>query len=83
MPRSGFASSGFIAHTGVIDHAYRGEVCATLENLTTRECWYVKRGDRVAQIVIMPVPRVTFDVVHELDMNTVRGEDGFGSSGIR
>lgn len=80
VPRSGRSSEGFIVHTGTIDHAYRGEVCATLENLTIRDTWFVKRGDRVAQIVIMPVPRVTFEVVHELS-DTVRGANGFGSSG--
>jgi dUTP pyrophosphatase len=80
FPRSGLASNGFIVHTGVIDSGYRGEVCATLENLSNGQWWQIKRGDRVAQIVIMAVPRVTFDVVHELS-DTVRGDKGFGSSG--
>ena len=80
LPRSGLASRGWVAHTGVIDNSYRGEVCATLENLTVGETWTVKRGDRVAQLVIMRVPRVTFDVVHELTAS-VRGGNGFGSSG--
>lgn len=79
MPRSGLASRGFIAHTGVIDFSYRGPVCATLENLTERDTWIIKRGDRVAQLVIMPVPRVVFDVCAELS-ETERGANGFGST---
>ena len=80
MPRSGLASRGFIAHTGVIDAAYRGDVCASLENLTRGDVWEIKRGDRVAQLVVMPVPRVTFDTCTELS-ETERGSNGFGSTG--
>lgn len=80
LPRSGLASSGRLALTGVVDCAYRGEVCATLYN-STRETWHVKRGDRVAQLVIMLVPRVTFDTCTELS-ETDRGANGFGSSGV-
>jgi dUTP pyrophosphatase len=82
MPRSGLASKGWIAHTGVIDAGYRGSVCATLENLTVGDTWTIKRGDRVAQIVVMPVPRVTFELCSELS-ETERAGNGFGSTGLR
>lgn len=81
--RSGIAyRKGLVVHQGIgtIDSDYRGEVQVMLRN-TGLNAVEVKRGDRIAQGVIAPVIRVEFEVVDKLD-DTVRGEAGFGSSGV-
>lgn len=66
--------------TGVIDPDYRGELIVALHNdfNTARE---VKHGDRIGQLVIIPLPDVSYDIVDDLD-DTVRGDGGFGHSGV-
>lgn len=79
-PRSGWAAKhGVDTMAGVIDSDYRGEVCVILtkHSSTTHR---VEHGDRIAQIIFVPVLLDSFEVVDELD-DTVRGEDGFGSTG--
>lgn len=66
---------------GTIDADYRGEIKVSLTNMHTYKPFYVKRGDRVAQLVISPVVQGIFELVDELD-STERGTDGFGSTGI-
>ncbi len=66
---------------GVIDSGYRGEVMVTF-NLTSKE-WFsdlYKVGDRIAQLVIMPVPLIEYMIVDELS-ETERGTGGHGSTG--
>lgn len=67
---------------GVIDSSYRGEVTVVFRNTADRY-WkdgYYRIGDRVAQLVIMPIPFVTFEEVDTLSQ-TLRGEGGYGSTG--
>jgi dUTP pyrophosphatase len=81
-PRSGLAlSSGVtIANApGTIDSDYRGEVKVILVNLGS-EPFTVRRGDRVAQLVLTPVTRASFTAADELP-ETGRGTGGFGSTG--
>lgn len=66
--------------TGIIDSDYRGEVLIGLHNDRPHESFDVRTGDRVAQAMVVPVPRLTFHVVEQLSI-TERGEGGFGSSG--
>jgi dUTP pyrophosphatase len=83
QPRSGLASrSGIsIVNTpGLIDCHYRGEVKVILINMGG-EPFQVRRGDRIAQMVIQAVKSVRVEVVDDLD-DTVRGEGGFGSTGL-
>ena len=65
---------------GTIDADYRGEVAVILVN-HGREPFTVRRGDRIAQMVVAAVDRIAFDAVVELP-ETARGADGFGSTGI-
>jgi len=65
---------------GVIDSDYRGEVIVALVNLSGEE-YTVQPGDRVAQLVVMPVVQARLQVVDELD-ETGRGAGGFGSTGV-
>lgn len=81
-PRSGLALKHGITllnSPGTIDADYRGEVHAVLVNLS-REPFTVRRGDRIAQLVVAPVTQGTIHEVYLLD-TTVRGEGGFGSTG--
>ena len=63
---------------GVIDSGYRGEVSAVFKGVSYENNYKV--GDRVAQIIIMPIPYVTFEEVEELS-DTERGTGGYGSTG--
>jgi dUTP pyrophosphatase len=65
---------------GTIDADYRGEVAIVLANLGS-EPVVIRRGDRIAQLVVSPVSRASFDVVAELPP-TPRGDGGFGSTGF-
>ena len=81
-PRSGLAVKhgiGMVNAPGTIDEDYRGEVAVVLVNLG-QQPFEVRRGDRIAQLVVAPVTRVEVQVVEELS-ETARGGDGFGSTG--
>ena len=81
-PRSGLALKHGISvpnAPGTIDSDYRGELKVILINHGT-EAFEIRRGDRVAQLVLAPVTRATWLKVDELD-RTERGEGGFGSTG--
>jgi dUTP pyrophosphatase len=82
-PRSGLAARHGITVVnapGTVDAGYRGEVRVVLLNTDPREPFTVRRGDRIAQLVVQPVTRVRFLDVAELPPSP-RGEGGFGSTG--
>lgn len=81
LPRSSACKTGVTVTNapGLIDSGYRGEIKVGLTNMG-RNRYRVQAGDRIAQLVIMPVPRVQVVVVDELSPAD-RGEDGFGSTG--
>ena len=81
-PRSGLAlRHGIVLPNapGTIDSDYRGEVKVIVQNLGDAP-FTIRRGDRIAQLVIAAVARAEWDERSELDA-TVRGEGGFGHSG--
>jgi dUTP pyrophosphatase len=81
-PRSGLAAKAGITclnTPGTIDADYRGEVKVILINLG-EEDFIIRRGDRIAQLVIAPVASASWAVVDSLD-ETARGAGGFGSTG--
>lgn len=81
-PRSGLAlRHGLIVPNapGTIDSDYRGEVAVILMNLGA-EPVTLRRGDRIAQLIVAPVTRVEWEEVAAL-ASTARGSGGFGSSG--
>jgi dUTP pyrophosphatase len=79
--RSGLAASGvFVTNSpGTIDSDYRGELCVLLTNLTPSPMT-IRRGDRIAQLVLNQLPEFEVEEVEELS-ETERGEGGFGSTG--
>ena len=66
---------------GVIDSDYRGEIGVGLVNLS-QEAYTVQPGDRIAQLMVVPVVQPTISLVPELD-DTDRGSGGFGSTGSK
>ena len=66
---------------GVIDSDYRGEICVGLHN-TSRVPFTVNRGDRIAQMMFMPVLSAKLIEAASLD-ETARGAGGFGSTGVK
>jgi dUTP pyrophosphatase len=82
MPRSGLAAKHGITvlnSPGVVDAGYRGEIKVLLINHGS-EVYKVSRGDKIAQLVIMPVVHAEFVSYENLD-ESERGDGGFGSTG--
>lgn len=82
-PRSGLALKNGITllnTPGTIDADYRGEIGVILTNLG-QEDFTVERGMRIAQMLIAPVTRLTWNAVSSLD-ESERGSGGFGSTGV-
>mgnify|MGYP003645752468 CR=1 FL=1 len=77
--RSSMGVKGVHRHAGVIDSGYRGEVKVCLHN-TSSDFHNIKRGDRIAQLLIQEIPILRLHEVEELD-STDRGSGGFGSTG--
>jgi len=77
--RSGLALRGIWTHVGTVDSNFKGGLGPILTNCT-KEVYCVKKGDRVGQISVEEVIPTKFEEVFELS-ESVRGSDGFGSSG--
>ena len=85
VPRSGLAARHGITivnSPGTVDAGYRGEIRITLLNTDSSVPYSVAVGDRIAQLIIMPVTRARFVPVETLP-GSQRGESGFGSTGYR
>ncbi len=85
VPRSGLAVKhgiSIVNSPGTIDAGYRGEIKVPLINLDPRESFEIAPGDRIAQLIVMPVTRAVFAPVQALP-ESQRGEGGFGSTGVR
>jgi dUTP pyrophosphatase len=83
VPRSGLAAKHGITIVnapGTVDAGYRGEIKVSLLNTDADSAFEINPGDRIAQLIVMPVPRVRFIPVETLPDST-RGEGGFGSTG--
>jgi dUTP pyrophosphatase len=83
LPRSGLAARhgiGVVNSPGLIDSGYRGEIMVIAINLDSSEPFKVTRGDKIAQLVVYPVPAASLREVAHLP-GSARGEGGFGSTG--
>ena len=81
-PRSGLAARHGISVVngpGLVDAGYRGEIKVSLVNLSD-VTFVIERGDRIAQLVVLPIAVQEFIVVDDLEATT-RGSGGFGSTG--
>ena len=81
FPRSSNAKKSLLLSNsvGVIDAGYRGEVTAKFKKLYPGEEY--KIGERFAQLIILPIPSVVFNLVNELS-DSERGTGGYGSTGV-
>ncbi len=82
-PRSGLAIKhgvGILNSPGTVDSDYRGEIRVILTNFS-KNPFVVRRGDRIAQMVVSSYARVDWDLVQVLE-ESQRGEGGFGHTGI-
>ncbi|TET53877.1 MAG: dUTP diphosphatase [Actinobacteria bacterium] len=84
QPRSGLAVKhgiSIVNTPGLIDSHYRGEIKVIIINTDPQASFVLKKGDKIAQMVIQKVENAEFEEVEELD-KTERGAGGFGSTGI-
>lgn len=80
VSKSGLNVKHGITSTGLIDEGYTGEIKVKLYNNGYN--WYhVKAGDKITQLVVVPVLYEAIELVDELNGNTERGAAGFGSTG--
>jgi dUTP pyrophosphatase len=82
LPRSGLGHKHGIVLgnlVGLIDSDYQGELMISCWNRGETE-FTIERGDRIAQLVLVPIAQMTFSVVEDFE-DSIRGESGFGSSG--
>ncbi len=77
--RSGKSSLGLLVHAGIIDAGYTGQIQVVMTNVGVLPR-KIRRGDRIAQLVVLSLPPVDFEEVVELP-DRKRGARGFGSSG--
>ncbi len=77
--KSGISLKGVHRLAGVIDAGYRGEIAVVMANMG-KESFAVRKGMKIAQMLVQPVEEVEVLEVEELD-ETLRGEGGFGSTG--
>jgi dUTP pyrophosphatase len=83
LPRSGLASRQGLTLAnapGLIDSGYRGEVTCAVVNLDREQAVKIRRGDRIAQLVVVALPQILPSWVDDLPPSS-RGEGGFGSTG--
>lgn len=84
IPRSGLAIKHGISVVnapGLIDSGYRGEIQVVMLNTDKESAFEVKRGDRIAQFAVVPMPPIAFEPVEDLEESD-RGSNGFGSTGV-
>ncbi|MDE2425746.1 MAG: dUTP diphosphatase [Elusimicrobia bacterium] len=77
-PRSSAFRKGLMI-SGVLDSDFRGQVMVQVWNISNQDI-SLHHGDRIAQLIVMPYIKVNIEEVLELS-NTIRGENGFGSTG--
>lgn len=81
-PRSSFNLQGIFVPLGTIDQSYRGEIKVVISNFSTnKEDVVIEKGTKIAQLVTNELLPVSYNRTDVIDLQTSRGEGGFGSSG--
>lgn len=78
LGRSSFGVAGVVTHTGVIDSGYTGQISVVL---TSKYSDHIYAGNKIAQLVIVPLPTINLVEGNVTALKTVRGCGGFGSTG--
>lgn len=84
LPRSGTGSRGLVLGNliGLIDSDYQGPLSLALWNRSDKP-FQILRGDRVAQLIVVPVAQYSVEYVEHFGIETARGQGGYGSSGVK
>lgn len=82
FPKSGMASKGIVSNIPPIDSGYTGEINAILTNITNED-YIINKGDKVAQLVMMPIILPEYVPEEDMPKQDERGSQGFGSTGIK
>lgn len=80
VAKSGLNMKKDITSTGLIDEGYTGEIIVKLQN-SSETTWTFKRGDKISQLVVLPVLYEDIEIVDEIS-GAERGNNGFGSTGV-
>ena len=80
VSKSGLNTKFDITSTGLIDEGYTGEIAIKLYNHGDHD-YYVEKGDKISQLIIVPVLYESIELVDDLEISSERGLDGFGSTG--
>ena len=80
ISKSGLNTKHDLTNTGLIDQGYTGEIMVKLYN-HGEDSYQINAGDKISQLVVVPVRYESVELVEELDQGTERGTDGFGSTG--
>lgn len=80
VSKSGLNTKHDLTSTGLVDEGYTGEIMVKLYNHGT-ESYQINAGDKVSQLVVIPVRYEDVEIVDHLNQDTERGANGFGSSG--
>lgn len=78
--RSSMAGNDLVVSGGVIDGGYIGEIIVLMRTIVPNQCYYLAKGQKIAQLVPIQVTNFEIEEVDRL-LETVRGDKGFGSSG--
>lgn len=80
FPKSGMSSKGIVSNIPPIDSGYTGEINAILTNVTDED-YTINKGDKVAQLVMLPILLPEFVPEEDMPSQDSRGANGFGSTG--
>lgn len=80
VSKSGLNVSHKITSTGLIDEGYQGPIIARLYNDSDVPYW-VEKGDKITQLVVIPVRYESVELIEGFDATTERGSNGYGSTG--
>ena len=80
VSKSGLMTKKGLFTTGLVDEGYSGEIMVTVQNFSD-EPYMVFAGDKISQLVVIPVKREPIDIVSKIDGGD-RGDNGFGSTGV-
>ena len=82
VSKSGMNVRNGITSEGLIDSGFQGEIIVKLYNNSSRQ-YTVFKGDKISQILILPIPETDLEEVEDFEEKTERGENGFGSTGMQ
>lgn len=81
-PKSGISNSGLIVAFGTVDNEYRGDIKVMVYNVSNKSI-ALNKDNKIAQVVFGVIRKYNIEQVEEINTDTDRGENGFGSTGLK